>query len=514
MFSVSAMMAPARPSWADNQEDKIGKKSIDPHDMFCSKCHVKGKQGVLEGVLLTGDDSVSLCLRCHPKANLHPIGIPPSGDSATFRDFALPLGTGPDIGKIVCLTCHYIHAESFTPNLLRAENHLLSEHRNRLCYACHRNRFDGRTPHTGKEDTCIFCHTSDPETLKGESQLSAAEIASICNFCHRTLKDTHFQYVNPFCDPEVYKRLDTMGAILKEGRITCVTCHNAHGSDTGENGRLTPAYLELATVARCVNPHWSSYLCLSCHKDKPKSGEPNLLGDGDINAVCNRCHKSKYARAEIHPVGIKPSKLISIPEDFPLQNGKLTCETCHISNLKPGAPCTHPDRRQNPNFLRRHDLSRHSFCFLCHTVETYQRLNPHENQIDQNGKIIEDRCLFCHASRPDLNILGLKNVDFIVKNPDEYCIGCHPGYNRTHPAGGYHLVKPSETVLIALKTSVERIGVELPLYNGRIICATCHNPHQEGVIKIPASAEGSQRQNKLRLMPGIMQCIGCHLDKR
>jgi len=105
-------------------------------------------------------------------------------------------------------------------------------------------------------------------------------------------------------------------------------------------------------------------------------------------------------------------------------------------------------------------------------------------------------------------------VSFLVQNPDAYCIGCHHGFSRNHPAGIDHLKIPSEKILASLNTSIQRIGVELPLYNERVVCATCHNPHSSGVIRYSAAATGTERKNKLRLMPGRMQCVGCHWDKR
>ncbi|HSG28255.1 MAG TPA: hypothetical protein VLA34_07225, partial [Candidatus Krumholzibacterium sp.] len=63
------------------------------------------------------------------------------------------------------------------------------------------------------------------------------------------------------------------------------------------------------------------------------------------------------------------------------------------------------------------------------------------------------------------------------------------------------------------ETARERIGVSLPLFNERITCVTCHNPHQEGVLKVEEAAEGSTAEKRLRLKAGRWQCVGCHLEK-
>ncbi|MEW6519350.1 MAG: cytochrome c3 family protein [Thermodesulfobacteriota bacterium] len=486
-------------------------ETIDnPHAMACDKCHVMGPDGKEAKELLTGNDSIKLCEGCHPDANLHPLGIEPINQFTGLDKYTLPLGAGIYQDKIVCLTCHYIHQEQFTPYLLRGDNTTHQTIRNSLCSTCHKEHFSGISPHTTETTACIFCHTASPGKRKNKGKMAHDEIDAVCIFCHWSLRKNHYKDLDPLPDPLVQELIDP-ASNLRPGQMYCLSCHLHHGK-VDENHLITKQYLQLAAISRNINPHWKNMMCISCHKGTPSKGNPNLLGSGDLNELCNRCHKSEFARADIHPVGLAPSKQVKLPTDMPLQDGKLTCETCHQSSLQESALHIDSVGKENPNFLRRSGLSRNEFCFLCHLQETYRRLNPHL-QMDEHGHIKKETCLLCHASLPDIYLFGPKNVIFIVKDPNEYCIGCHPGFSENHPAGGRHLVKPSEKILKALETSVQRIGVELPLFDGKVVCATCHNPHDEGVIKFPASAEGSQRQNKLRLKPGITQCTGCHWDK-
>lgn len=276
---------------------------------------------------------------------------------------------------------------------------------------------------------------------------------------------------------------------------------------------LSKTYLQRAKTARNINPHWNNHLCLCCHQRKPDKKNSHLREDGNADRICNRCHSSKYAPKNIHPVGMVPSRQIQLPPDMPLQENRLSCFTCHDPNLQMGLAGHESKKRSNPFFLRRESLSRNGFCFICHLREAYQRMNPHV-QLDEQGNIREETCIFCHPFRPDVSVMGPEHVDFIVGNPDEYCMGCHHGFARGHPAGIDHLRRPSKKILRAINASVHRIGVALPLFQGKIICATCHNPHQQGVLKIRASAAGSQRTSKLRLMPGNRQCLGCHRGKQ
>ncbi|WP_456386415.1 hypothetical protein [Desulfolithobacter sp.] len=357
---------------------------------------------------------------------------------------------------------------------------------------------------------CEKCHRNEqnkpPAALRPDDSSE-----TLCRQCHPKVSRLHYRGLNPFLDTAARGKQFSRAA-SKRPFLFCLDCHAIHDS-AEKKFLLSGIYMERAGRSRSINPHWKEYLCLCCHETTPARNTPRLKEKGDHNLLCNRCHGTRHARSDIHPVNVKPSSMVQIPKDMPLQNGSLSCSTCHDVRLQMGAPASKMLRKRNPDFLRRENLSRNSFCFLCHLREAYQRMNPHI-QLDEQGNIIQGTCLFCHTTRPDVTIMGLRHVRFITRNPDEYCIGCHHGYTRAHPAGVDHLRRPSRKILRAIQTSVKRLGVELPLYRGRIICATCHNPHQEGVLKIRASAAGAERPNKLRLMPGNMQCIGCHWNKK
>jgi|GEM_PF-217835 len=485
----------------------------DPHGRLdCAECHGEQTAGQSPSATTLPADDVQLCQGCHPVAHLHPLGVAPQPWSVQEKDFPLPLGKGIQEGRIVCLTCHMIHRNDQNPYLLREFDPRDGRGRNALCFHCHLDQFPGKSPHSGDTADCKFCHVSLPQQNPPPAAPPDAHMQAACLLCHSNLPDAHFAGVNPFLD-ETVKQETLKGQIFfADGRVVCTSCHSPHaGRD--DKFLLRPDYLALAKDSRAMNPHRRNYLCLSCHLAKPVKEQAPLRDGGDTVKLCNRCHHSEYARPDIHPVEIKPSHNVRIPEDLPLQDEQLTCATCHDSLLQ--MSCQNDAARGNPYFLRRKTESRNAFCFLCHIAESYKRLNPHK-QLNEQGEIVEKTCLFCHAAIPDVNYIGPERVSFIVQDPNEYCIGCHPGFTGNHPAGVNHLVAPSPKIKAAVRTSVQRIGVELPLYKGKIICATCHNPHQEGVIKIDAAATGTERANKLRLKPGrnlSTECIGCHWDK-
>ena len=504
----------------ENNTQKAPKLELKQKDIYqaelhqnleCSRCH---KEETVEGIQSDDsvyDDSIDLCMKCHPVEHLHPVGITlKQGMMRDEKDF-LPLGQGIRHNQIVCPTCHAIHQNDHNPHLLRGEKASYNTVRNSLCSFCHSNRFYGQSPHSEEKADCRFCHVARPT----KDDLSALPpdilLQASCSFCHPNLTVSHFAGINPFEDTSIRKRAVEAGNVFVDGQEVCTTCHEHHIKGSGKY-LLRRDYLSFCMDSRSLNPHWNDFLCMGCHRGDPVKGNAMLREEGDINEICNRCHLAQYARADIHPVGIVPSIHVRVPAEMPLQGEKLTCETCHETCLQMDKHNKDSLRKTNANFLRMKKMSRNELCFLCHVEETYKRLNPHK-QMNEQGQIKEETCLFCHASIPDVQMMGPEKVTFIVYNPDEYCIGCHRGFSMNHPAGVKHLITPSDKIMAAIRTAPKRIGVELPLYKGRIVCATCHNPHEEGVIKIAAAATGAKRENKLRLMPGRTQCTGCHWDK-
>jgi predicted CXXCH cytochrome family protein len=352
--------------------------------------------------------------------------------------------------------------------------------------------------------------------VKGEAAGSTSPVTGYahlpCSDCHADLSSVHYRDMNPYGDPLVLDRYNEADQERLRRQPSCLDCHEVH-DENGSVALVSDVYLQEVQRSRSVNPHANPLLCISCHEQGGSDGASRpLLAEGDINSLCNRCHHSEFARAEIHPVGIVPSERINIPPQLVLKDGKVTCETCHQSALQGCRDRTIPMGAENRAFLREPGLSRTAFCTLCHVRELYQRLNPHKQRND-DGTVREKTCLFCHAVRPDITVLGPENVTLKVNNPNEFCTGCHSGFQERHPSGGNHLVQPSPVILEALESSVQRIGVELPLSEGKIVCTTCHNPHDEGVIVIPAAAAGTRGRHKLRLLPGRSQCMGCHWDK-
>ncbi len=178
-------------------------------------------------------------------------------------------------------------------------------------------------------------------------------------------------------------------------------------------------------------------------------------------------------------------------------------------------------------------------CPKCHIRDEYRIFDPHA-QLNEKGNIVEEKCLYCHLERPDEKhaTFGLHRTEIkFIANLEGLCLRCHSRkYHLAHPVNANHILEPSDKMFAMMKTVEKRLGVSLPLnYDGKIMCATCHNPHERGVIptekvgakgasekfrvRLPGKAESSGAKGgydkvEVRLPgQGDLICLACHRDK-
>jgi hypothetical protein len=249
--------------------------------------------------------------------------------------------------------------------------------------------------------------------------------------------------------------------------------------------------------------HYTGKYCDQCHEKTPvKGGNTYLKYNGDYNLLC-KCHL-KTPNSYIHPTDVVPSdqKKTKIPADLPLEKGKLTCLTCH--DLYRQCQERVVDRYSLRGMPYRKTTD---FCFKCHDESEYQMLNPHK-QLDEKNNIIIDKCLYCHTEVPDEKKVRREDPK-LIGDLGVLCQRCH--IRMAMRGGGFnHLAKPTPEIMARIKQTEERFGAVLPLdQDGKTTCATCHNPHEKGVIPegMPA-ARGAGSPHRLRL-PEPM-CQWCH----
>ncbi|MFK5986696.1 MAG: hypothetical protein QM479_14910 [Pseudomonadota bacterium] len=143
------------------------------------------------------------------------------------------------------------------------------------------------------------------------------------------------------------------------------------------------------------------------------------------------------------------------------------------------------------------------FCYLCHKKKENTRDNIHV-LLDQQHKKIESKCLYCHSEVLKTDKLNKKNnVSQNQKHSKQHlklrlpiakmCYGCH--LQTPHLNILEHQVIVAEKMLLYMQKQNLRYGIKMPLgKNNRVICVSCHEPHQQGVLHTGLTQEIQQQE--------------------
>jgi DmsE family decaheme c-type cytochrome len=250
----SAAVAKAEPAEATNVGSQV-----------CMKCHVV--QAASFGVTLMGKifrnprnaQEKGGCETCHGPGSLH-----------------VKAGGGRGVGGII----------SFRLDDPAQDVESL----NAICLSCHekgnRTLWRGST-HETRGIACVNCHTV-MTSVTPRSQLSMLTEADTCFQCHKNKRS------------EVWR---TSHMPIREGKITCSTCHNPHGT-YGES------LLKTATI---------NDTCYKCHAEKRG---PFLWEHAPVRENCLNCHE---AHGSINDSMLKVSR-------------PRLCQQCHTVADHPGNP--------------------------------------------------------------------------------------------------------------------------------------------------------------------------------
>ena len=221
-------------------------------DDTCTTCHAQTLKGTKHGI--AGDPRTPAakhgCETCHGPGKAH------VDDDAKGHINKFPKMSVRD-ASAVCTTCH------------NAGDHAL---------------WAGST-HDARNVGCITCH-SVHSPVSEKAQLKAANQFELCGTCHRT---------------QVQKTQRTSHMPLREGKMTCTSCHNPHGSTN----------VKLLKVGNYINE-----ACFACHAEKRG---PFLWDHAAGREACSSCHD---------PHGSTNDRML-------VAKLPMLCQRCHIGTRHP-----------------------------------------------------------------------------------------------------------------------------------------------------------------------------------
>jgi DmsE family decaheme c-type cytochrome len=183
--------------------------------------------------------------------------------------------------------------------------------------------------------TCTTCHNRGEHALWQGSQHEKRDLT--CTTCHSihsaksetaNLREKTETQVCAKCHQDKAAKLDRSGHMpLREGKMTCSTCHSPHGSTNVKNLRKGDSIAEMCTS--CHADKRGPYLwehapsrdgCVTCHDPHGSSNERMLVTKTPM--LCQRCHVGTR-----HPSTIYDDALINTS----VRVYARSCVTCHTN---------------------------------------------------------------------------------------------------------------------------------------------------------------------------------------
>jgi DmsE family decaheme c-type cytochrome len=188
-----------------------------------------------------------------------------------------------------CESCHgpgAKHAGSVSPDDIRNPAKLTAVQTDKICMSCHLNQttHSGRIQSSHMKDSvsCVTCHTIHANGPVGLVARTPEQVNKLCSGCH-------LQVMAQFQKPYRHK--------IPENAMTCVDCHNPHGSARAAMGQTFAA-----NEPGCIKCHGDKRGpftfehapvryegCPTCH-EAHGSVNPRMLTRHEVRLVCLECH--------------------------------------------------------------------------------------------------------------------------------------------------------------------------------------------------------------------------------
>jgi len=251
------------------------------------------------------------CADCHDEAKFF-------AGNPHMRGYRAALGG--EAGNAVCATCHgdgtkHMEAEGDKTLIVSLRGRSGAE----VCATCHKQSAERSSFKTGvhapsEAVNCLTCHSIHKSDRK-QANLLVSEPTKLCATCHQDAASSFRTF------PYAHR--------LKEGALSCVSCHDPHGRSykhavretrAGEPGCVS-CHAEVRGPFIFTHVNGVAGDCASCHVPHGSS-YPHQLQRATIAAQCLECHSTLSTGT----LGSQPPSFhnITLPR---YQN----CTTCHVA---------------------------------------------------------------------------------------------------------------------------------------------------------------------------------------
>jgi DmsE family decaheme c-type cytochrome len=260
---------------------KRGPAEAGPYDLVVTAAAARGTQAAPAGpAAYAGSDT---CLLCHADQD----------DSLAGTAHAQARNPRSPAAGHGCESCHgpgQAHVDDEAKGNILKFAQLTPRERSQACLTCH-NRgahagWEG-SAHDRRNLSCTTCHSvHNPESAA--RQLVKATETAVCATCHRV---------------QVTKTERAVAHMpVREGKMSCTTCHNPHGSITNVKALKTGNSV--------------GELCTSCHSEMRG---PTLWEHAPVKESCTTCHDAH---------GSSNDRMLAV-------RMPMLCQRCHIASKHP-----------------------------------------------------------------------------------------------------------------------------------------------------------------------------------
>ncbi len=235
------------------------------------------------------------CLTCHEdhggalKVGPHSRAFRPGAPVASFGCQKCHAQTKANLGCEACHGAGKAHVDGGGDKTkIRNPGRMTVADASEICSSCHfrsKHALWGGSQHQQRNVGCVTCH-SVHAPKGGAPLLKASTEMGLCGTCHRAIVNKQMQFNH---------------MPVREGAMTCSSCHNVHGA---ANVRLLKSGGSIAEF------------CVTCHAEKRG---PFLWEHAPVTENCATCHE---------PHGTNNERILKAKLPF-------LCQRCHVTSRHP-----------------------------------------------------------------------------------------------------------------------------------------------------------------------------------